>query len=90
LDGKWGSEQNQPNERIIIMNAETNTPRCRNCQYSAKYAPVGFNAKATLRCVRYAPRPEIINTGSMGTMEHYFPNYPVVFEDMFCGEFEAK
>lgn len=72
------------------MNAETNAPQCRNCQYAAKYAPVVFNATATLRCVRYAPRSEIINTGYLGATEFYRPNYPVVSEEMFYGEFEAK
>lgn len=66
------------------------SPACIHCRFSASYAPIRPNEQATLRYVRYAPHAKLFNTESLNAYEHFVPNYPVVVEKMFCGEFEAK
>ena len=45
--------------------------------------------RSVLRCVRYAPHPKLSNINDWDAYEKYFPNYPVVADQMFCKEFEA-
>lgn len=72
------------------MTIEKIRPACIRCRFCAKYAPLRPNEKSTLRCVRYAPHAKLSNTDTAEAYDNFFPNFPVVADQMFCGEFEAK
>ena len=72
------------------MYEDKKRPACIECRYSAKYAPLCGEKEPILRCVRYAPHPKLSNINDFEIYDKLLPNYPVVADRMFCGEFEAK